>query len=824
MNSNRVAIDRFVKNKVTMLPFYLFSYLLSLESFLAEESQEKDNFPGYPIRSNRYFMWGMNGNYQYCYTKDDIALMDRIRATFATINENKNAIYFSVTEVKAWQDWWICIKPTYENLLKQHQEDSFTLPEQESKDIHAYPLSHFADNIARKIANWQAKRVAFQDPELMNDPVMLVFEQLRDLFFSELTQKECTTDTLTELAKHLRYVKSLIYIIPNFGADRAYLLELRQELEQAARIVQHCIANRELPQLLSELIRTGKNLEKLLGTYFHNLLINYQVADNFAPEYLEGSSRNCQDSPVCTIFSELNKASDTSPLVKTQINRFYDFKIREDKQYDLVLKTSVIQKIPFAHFVHETDKFRYLQALATLDAMMNVRSTLEKFHHLQTKLGTYVFAANYLEKSDQLAANYTGLIRHIQQLMHGLIEGSDRGLSLILRNPKEHRSVNRFFEENFRRLETKVAKETTISALLDSYCDKALASMHKYQQAMKKISMDITAGEAERDIQEAMQELMLTMQELNVILPGMLGKVAIKFPTEEPVALEGIPCHVDPLAISSANVTKENVDVIDLFQSPLFDEGHWDSVFDPITNQPIYIFTAFNYDQKVGRLRFLGEPRFCRSQDFTQHNVIEATGIFEQIDFHSASLLTEEICHFFPATLREKMLKAAGKGLISGSLLGTEKVVAFALQTSGVSQGSAQAISQLVYYGGTFSLHFHYHYAQQPDLEEMERCLHALYYAAIETGQAWVIRILLNQVSRLLTWCGNCLEENGLGFLGRSFKNSGRLLQFGFYAIQGIQHGIYEAGATLLTGVASEMAVEQTGRFLIKQAFSSKAL
>lgn len=518
-------------------------------------ADEKSTEITYPTKDPRYSRIWWNRTKQYCYTEDEIALIAQIDAAYLSIiGDDKGRANFKLTEETQWREWWTCTKPTAPTSTNL-RTDSFTLPNREAKDSKAYPLWNFADNMARKIANWQSERVKGQQRDLMNDPVMLIFDELREWFFTDLAEKECKISVLDDIAKRQSYIKSLIHLTPNFGPDRSRLHEVQGILDKAAQILRANVANKELPQLLSDLIISGKSLETTLGTYLHFLLVDEEVADNFSPDSLEALQENCKSSPICRIYRESMKESTSTeislPLSQHQsLNRFYEIqpirKTSETIQAKLQIRESLLNTVRFAMFAKRADKITYLEALAAIEALMNIRKTLEKFNHIQTSLGTYAFAVNYLEQANSLATHYIQIIERSKQLITKLIKTADEGHSQLLSN-KHLQGKSVYFERNLRALETRFAKGTTVSMQLDAFCQRTIGSMQRYQDEMKKLVASVQSGQASRELEVAMRDLYEQMNYLNSVLPALLGEPYITI--KNPVQLESATSQA-PTALS----------------------------------------------------------------------------------------------------------------------------------------------------------------------------------------------------------------------------------------------------------------------------------
>lgn len=496
----------------------------------------------YPTRPNRYMLFGWNRNFQDCYDESDLVLLKKIQYEFDNLVDNSVLQnYFILTEETRLHDLWQCIKPSY--ITAKQPQESFTIPTRQAKDNKVYPLWNYADNMGRKIANWQSDRFKNQNPHLLNDPVMLIFEELKDWFLDILSIKECKVDVLEIIAARQSYLKNIIHFIPNFGPDRLRLHEIQKSLETPIKIIFSCIANKELPQFLSESIISGKSLETTLGTYLHFLLVNEDVSDNFSTEYLNGNDHQCQSSPVCKIYNEATQfkmliAPPKEINLYQELNTFYTIsQVREENNLvhiKIELKKELSESIKFADFVTQEDKNNYIDAIATLEALTHVRKILDHFQNILPRMGTYVFALNYLDKVDNLSANYIKLIGKMKFLMKNLLQAADNGLNTMLSDPSGASVTNHFFEKNLRALETKVAKGTTVNAQLEKYCAHATESMNRYQQAMKKLVRSINSGEASHELDEAMQHLFSQISSLNNILPGILGEPYLAIKKELP--------------------------------------------------------------------------------------------------------------------------------------------------------------------------------------------------------------------------------------------------------------------------------------------------
>ena len=833
------------QGSIIMLPFFLLSYLINLSYVLAADQDNNSQRPQAVI-PNRYSEYGWNRNAQQCYTEAEIVLLQHINAAYKNLlGKQEDSEFFQYAEESAWHDWWRCTKPLYKNLMTRLESGVFTLPSREKLDTKVFPLSNFAENMAKQIANWQAARSKNQPIDRMNDPAMLMFEQLKSLFLTDLMQQECRTDALDIIAKNLSYIKTLIHLIPDFELDKPHLIEIQRSLDHASSLIKNCIANKELPQLSSDVGRATDNfVENALNT-LHFLGINEPVTDNFSIECLENKYHS-QSSPICKIYKAAqNSNSESTSLYNYQgLHQFYNvIKISDEAtpQIKLSLRADVASDINFASFFTEQDKSTYVEVIATLDALINVRKILDKFHHLQSKLGTYVFAVNYIDKANELATHYIRLINKTKLLIKSLVTASDDGHEQILRS-HDKSNKHTHFKKNLRTLETLVvAKGTTVTSQLESGSAQAADSMAKYQRALSKLASDVNSGYAFEELKIAMQELDLQMRYMNTVLPGMLGEMKLTLDEASGVqlvlcaedenvcspklvpALTAQKSQISPPVMAEASPpvsllnTAASVNNFNLFSAkqdepstanPMFDYGQWDAEIDrhPRTNAPVFTYRLYKDGDEVGAAKFYNEPNLCLGEN-GRNNIIETTGILTE--FHTDGMTIEETCLSLPPELFDQIVFAAGRG----ALRGTCNVIAATLKTYDFSDRASFAISQTAYYGATFCIKFSDYYQKLNELQDSQNAIDALYYAAIETGQLLLINATLNAANYLLTSLGNFFESYDWIRLGRCIKHCGSLIRFGFYAAN--TSNMLEAGAEIMTGAAVEKITETTGNYLL---------
>lgn len=812
------------------------------------------NLPHYPIRPNRYNTLGWNQNYQDCYTQEDIALIERIKSEFDTFPEKTKPAYFDTVNEKHWHDWWVCTKPSYNAMLQQLESESFTLPMRESKDSKAFPLWSYADTMARQIANWQADRAKNQKLRLMNDPVMLVFEELKNWFFNSLSEKECKREVLEDIAKRQSYIKSLVHLVPAFGPDKLHFHEIQQSLENASRMVASCVANKELPQLLSDVINTGKSLETMINTILHFLNINEEVAPN-PSSCLDENQDNCSSSPVGKIYQSARKIcnsdSENQVLKRYQkLNYFYDLITISNEQNVLQVKMSLkkdlASTVNFASFITENEKQKHIEAIAMLESLSNVRKILADFQNIQSKIGTYIFAINYLEKANALAENYINLVNKSKLLIKDLIKSKDNGLAFILRNPQYNSDKNNFFQKNLRALETRVAQGTTVTTQLESYCMSAVESMNKYQHEIKKLVASVHSGEASRELEQAMRELFLQMHDLNTFLPAILGDPTLTINDHSDIKQTDIKQISDSSSVDSPHcelISQENDAVANKIE---FNAGKWDieinvndrsPVFvyhflngssevgsikfngelvetktDPVTHSPIFTYLFRQGKTEIGSIEFYGQPIFCLSKDGSRHNIIKSTGFLSELQV-AERIDTDEVCLTLPPlplSLLERVASSASHAAIHGVLRGGTRVMDTTLQSVGVSKPVSYMASQITFYGFIFTMKYNMYRNQSDDNNT------AAAKAAYDAGQLLLANVLFNVAANVIDKVGNSLEKNNWKLLGKGVKRCGSMARFGYFAYNAAESPA-ETSVALVSGAATEILTQKAGNFFIKK-------
>lgn len=766
----------------------------------------------YPIKPNRYFNSLWNQDSQDCYTAEEIQLISMIQKIYiGTLPNDHQTDYFALQEERSWYGLLQCQKPA---LQKNMVSDSFTLPNREAKDATIYPLWSYADNIARQIANWQSERIKNQSPHLMNDPVMKVFDELRDWFFDTLTQKDCREENIALITRRQSYIRNLIHRIPEFGPDQSLLNDIQKQLDAATKIILSCTANKQLSELLADVFVKTSNLEMTIGTNLHFLLTNEAVSDNFAESFTTGAASNCDASPICKIYRNVKNyqvANDKTVSKLQNFNPFYHFekKFEDDAsiQLDLSLRKELLSKINFPDFISDKNKQSYLEAVAMLDSLMQVSKTVNNFKSVQSALGTCYFAAKYLEETEVFANNFAALINKIQ-FMHGkLIDASYDGWELILTNPRL-RTKYKNFANNLRALDTKFAKDTTVKQQLDDYCLKTKDSLQIYLNEMRRLAASIKSDSGQKQMNHAMSSLLTEINQVNAFLSAQLRS--------EPLRID----KTYQFAISNLveNVAANNEVNRDIDAAKLFDYGKWDRniKLDVTTQEPIFTYRVYKQNQEVGSAEFFSKPLICMSVDKNKHNVLSMNGVLSQISINEQMSLGE-ICERLPSTLIDKIYLATTNGIATGLFVGSTNVIAASLHASGTKPKVAKFLSGLVYYGTLFTFDYYHFYQQIQNEDQLAKISEAFYAALYSTGQLWMFNSMLQAFTTLLNETSNVLSANNYSWLSTGVKKCASLMRYSLFAYRTSEQGIAATSAGVLSGALTQIATEKLGGCLIKR-------
>ena len=710
----------------------------------------------YPIKSKRHLF----STRQDCYTESEVGLMKQIQGAYQKLSSDNQGKYFDTTEESHWYGIWTCITPFFTDTLRKHEGQPFALPNPDVQDPKIFPLWEHADKMARKIANWQSERADGQDIHLVNDPVMLAFEELRDWFFKILTKKECNKETLAMLTKRQSYVKSLTHIVPDFGKDQLLLREIQKGLEEATQISISHIANRELPQFLSGAIVETNKLEITLGTLLHFLFGNEKVDDNFSLACLDSDDHTCAESPIKKIYTAAQQSSTTSQTTITgtlesnqlarvqELNSLVKLYSQPTENGALIvqpmLRKNLVDSVKFADFVTPTDKEKYLQALAVLETLTNFRKTLEKFRHVQTSIGTYFFASSFLDKTNELAHNYNMLVTKANRLFADIIQTSDNGFTKTIAENQKYKNENAYFLKNLKTLDMYFSSDTTNLALLDKQCSDAIKNMNLYKNHMESLARDVQSGKASEQVQRAMNELLGQINELNMMLTAVAENKEFLMKPEKRLLCDD----------SSST---------DCDEKKLLANGEEPQEQPAITTQ-------------------------------NTENEIPAEST---------------------PTLEERMIDSAITSSAYGALRGVGNVVENRLEKSGYSRNTASFASQLIFYSGYFTSRLYHHHQIQDDFDHNTSFMNNLYQSAWDTGQLWVIGTVINSVSHALDYVGNTLQKNKWQGTGSLLKKMGSATRYGLFAATAINQGIPETATSLVMGSGAEYVTERIGNRLL---------
>ncbi|MBA3662546.1 MAG: hypothetical protein H0W64_12560 [Gammaproteobacteria bacterium] len=809
-------------------PYWFTSAWQTMQFPFFWASQQELDVLKYPKKAYRYLRFGINHHYQYCYTDEEVELLKAIQNQYGVVEDQSKANPFELDTDKRFYNWWSCQRPK----ANFTAHPSFTLPSRESKDMIKYPLWQEADNLARQIANWQASRFKNQNSELMNDPTMLALEELKTWLFNELSGVECTHASLEKLIKRESYIKNLVHIIPTFGPDKLYLHDIANRLHHISKGLTQCIAEKKLPDLLSDIIIKTKSLETNLASYLHFLLINEPVADNFADEFITAYPKNCHLSPLCKSYQAALESSTKNEIASPFLNRnpFYHLtETRNEGQtfIQLSLKKESLAKIKFADFVTPQDKDRYLATLALLDSLSQIRQLFSHFKEIQTAIGTYIFANFYQKKTNQLAASFIALVDQAQGLMTSLIDTANGGLGELLSGSPQQQKSNQCFEDNLKALDTQYAKGTTTAEQLISYCQRAKASVQAYETEMSKLDAELQLGLAQKEIAAGMEKLVNQINYMNAFVDAQLSTGTLHLP--EPSANQLANYETNPPA---AEKNAEYSPVGDKLESrALASLGYqlkpihksitswqWQTKVrhDPISSQPIYIYILSLDKKEQGRLEFFGQPMLCAYPEGNKHNIVSMTGIFKGIKLPPQGTI-DEICAVLPPSLFDKVIFATKNAVGHGLLRGSTKVLALTLRTHGWPNKTVIPIKGITYYGALFAMQFQQFFKQSQNEDQLKQIVMSLQQAAYATGNIWIINQTLHFISHLLDLTKQNVKDKGWERLSMSFDYLSRIARFGIFARDIKDQGLVATAASLAAGTATEVATEQAGSYFLSR-------
>jgi hypothetical protein len=431
---------------------------------------------------------------QGCYNEEEITLLRRIQTEYNKLpgGARVKLDYFALVQETRWNGWWECWRPAI-----KFDSELFTLPATEAKDSRMYPLWDYASDMSLRIAN----SLADQSP-IPNNPTTLVYKELIAYFEELAEKKECKKEDRDFLIQRRSHIKKIVHILPDVGHHRLHMHQVQKSLLKAANLITNCMANKELPQLLSDLVGHAKNLEISMGKYLHYLLMGQKVAANYSPAYMNDPD-NCKLFPACILHKE---------------------------------NESQVQ-LQFPEFVSEANQQKYIEAHATLVTLIKARNILEQIQTDLPSMGTYMFAVNYLQHIAPFEANYIDLVNRARRLIGDLYDAAENGYSEILHTQRALSQHNQYFVENYRALE-RIADGTTVDAQMAETSINAIESMNRYQKEMEKLETNYYSGRAAQAIKGKMQTLSQRIEYFNVLSSAMLTGSAT---TTTPQIADAIP-------------------------------------------------------------------------------------------------------------------------------------------------------------------------------------------------------------------------------------------------------------------------------------------
>lgn len=742
----------------------------------------------YPTKPRRYLRYGWNSPYQHCYTDEEKKLLDSIISHFNNDDEVVLTEYFKLDEDKRLYGWWACYAPEH-----KINEDTYTLPNRPAKDLNYFPFWEYANNIAKKIANWQYDRSRNQRKESMNDPAMLIFEEVKYWFFNVLAHKNADQSTLELINRKQSYLRQLIHSIPQFGPDQFHLLQIDQQLEIARDLVSNNSSLKKLPELLSNLVLETKNLESTIANYLHFLLTNESVSPNFI--YEEGNAGEDQHSPVWKLFKQKR------PIQASQsINPFYLMKAENcDAKacFELVLDHTLLESLHFPEFISQETRHKYLESIALLSSLRTTRLVLEDYRKLQASLGTYVFAYHYRDVTKELAKNISALIDKSIQSLSKNIQANDEAFAVLLTKPQLHQQYH-FFSKNKQALDTRLAKGTTTGHQLSQQAQNVHAGLNSYVDELQKLALSIEDGSAFEDLDASMHQVREKIALLNQFLPAQLDHEKFQIQPSKPIMTLG----EGHLGIKAKDVG--------------FDNGAWDKNYrlEPSTNKKIYCYRLFKDNKEVGFADFYDVPYLCRSKDSERHNIIRTGGILENLKIESSTI--EDVCQAMPPTLAEKIFITTQKSAMLGTLRGTTNIFAMTLRDRNYSEQTATIISQASFYSAVFILNY-MDYLRQTEFEtESENLMLGAYQSAIKTGELFLSSIVFDYIGRAINQIGEYFYQNSWTSPDGYLNKAKSLLTFGVFAYNS-RDNMIQSAAGFAAGTAAQYVTEKTGQYLLNK-------
>jgi hypothetical protein len=267
------------------------------------------------------------------------------------------------------------------------------------------------------------------------------------------------------------------------------------------------------------------------------------------------------------------------------------------------------------------------------------------------------------------------------------------------------------------------------------------------------------------------------------------------------------------------------------FQTDIpFDSGKWDSEIQQHTKtgEPIFVYRVYKENVEVGTASFYKHRLLCRSEDGTRHNIMQFTGVLEQIQekINLATASFEEICAalppmpltFFEQTL-EDVKEGASKGALLGGWRGLSNVVEYGLQKQNVATWKTFGVKYTVYYGGIFLTQFYQHYSQQST--EQIGLVSSVYHAAFETMQMGLMQEYLYQFSYLAQKMSTKAHNANWHRTGNALDVASHIMGYGIYSYNVYGQGLVQTVTSVGTGIGVERLTETVGKKAIDHFLES---
>ncbi len=744
----------------------------------------------YPIKSPRYFRYGMHYAFQDCYTPEEIELTATLAREFAIAFPNdKQVDYFTLNTALHWRGWIECVKPSFHGPLEKTLLDAFTLPNREERNTQLFPLWELGNKLAIKIANLQSERFNGQDPQLMNDPTMRTLEELKDWAFYRLSLVECQPSVKDIIEARRSYVKLLGRLIPSFGLDEYHFHKLQDDLEEAQTVLTHCIANKNLPGLLSDAITSIRELEKLIVGCLNLLHVNEKVDSNYSPFNL-GEQPEVIHSPVERLFRHARQMVG-STLQAAGI--FFEVKNKSNVSQVLVAKEYLLETVKFNSAMTEQDKTNYFSLLASLDFLTKVRKNLESLKPSQTDFGTYLSAYELFKEVDPLTQNHGELIDKIKVHLHDLIRSAEIQKGDLLKRPS--RVTDSLFLENYHTLERNFARGTTLDTRLNQLSAESLQKMQEYKTRMMSLVADLRNQKAKKEFDRQLASLREDFHHLNRYLRAFVQGDEVDLKSMD--ALE----NTDELCLLPDQSIAQQIYDVEWDKSATWVDGS--------TGEKIHFLRFYQDGREVGALEVKRHPLLCRLPETQQLNVHKAYGALTEMDLYAVFPVDKE-CPAAPLSWQKQALDSALQAGVVGGARGLNNVIAAKCKERDIRTKWLQVVYPVVQYGTVFTFKYHCYQKTLKDVPESVRTVQALQLAAVDTVKLGVIDLGIS----ILNWFSNQAEKRAHPKLAQGLKSVGSMVRYGLFAYGTVSQGVMPTVAGVAAGVAAEQGVVQFGKLI----------